>query len=274
MSAVMESLERRYEAIKPHLSERQRRIWLGSEARELGSGGVPGGRTDAVQGPARPTGAARTCGLDDPEPAAGPLRAPAVGAKPRNTTRRCRWRWTTWWSRSRGAIRCPRCGGRRSRRGPGRELRRQGHRVSATRWAAAARGAGYSLQANSKTREGAQHPDRDAQFRHINDPGRGAPGRREPVISVDTKKKELVGEFKNGRQRVATRRATRSRSGPRLPRPRGWARRSPTASTTWPPTRAGSASASTTTPPRSRSRRIRRWWHSGPARATPTPTGC
>ena len=44
MSAVMESLERRYEAIKPHLSERQRRIWLGSEARELGSGGVRDGR--------------------------------------------------------------------------------------------------------------------------------------------------------------------------------------------------------------------------------------
>jgi DDE family transposase len=60
------------------------------------------------------------------------------------------------------------------------------------------RGLGYSLQANVKTREGAQHPDRDAQFRHINRVAKRAIGRGEPVISVDTKKKELVGDFKNG----------------------------------------------------------------------------
>ena len=57
---------------------------------------------------------------------------------------------------------------------------------------------GYSLQANRKTREGRSHPDRDAQFRHI--AGRVAAARRagQPAVSVDTKKKELVGEFKNG----------------------------------------------------------------------------
>ena len=55
---------------------------------------------------------------------------------------------------------------------------------------------GYSLQANKKTREGAQHPDRDAQFQHINETVKAAIAAGEPVISVDTKKRELVGDFK------------------------------------------------------------------------------
>lgn len=59
------------------------------------------------------------------------------------------------------------------------------------------RGLGYSLQANVKTREGAQHPDRDAQFRHINRVAQRAVRAGQPVISVDTKKKELVGDFHN-----------------------------------------------------------------------------
>jgi hypothetical protein len=54
------------------------------------------------------------------------------------------------------------------------------------------------LQANRKTKEGASHPDRDAQFEHLNGKVKWSLGRKEPVISVDTKKKELVGEFKNG----------------------------------------------------------------------------
>lgn len=56
---------------------------------------------------------------------------------------------------------------------------------------------GYSLQANAKTREGADHPDRDAQFRHINETVKAAIVAGEPTISVDTKKKELIGDFKN-----------------------------------------------------------------------------
>jgi hypothetical protein len=59
------------------------------------------------------------------------------------------------------------------------------------------RSLGYSLQANVKTREGASHPDRDAQFEHINAVAKAAVAARQPVISVDTKKKELVGDFKN-----------------------------------------------------------------------------
>ncbi len=57
--------------------------------------------------------------------------------------------------------------------------------------------AGYSLQANRKTREGNQHPDRNAQFEHINEQVVTFHRQRQPVISVDTKKKELVGDFKN-----------------------------------------------------------------------------
>jgi transposase len=79
-----------------------------------------------------------------------------------------------------------------------RELRAPGHEISARSVAPLLRQLGYSLQANGKAKEGAQHPDRDAQFRHINATARAAIDRGEPVISVDTKKKELVGDFKNG----------------------------------------------------------------------------
>jgi len=58
-------------------------------------------------------------------------------------------------------------------------------------------GAGHSLQANRKTKEGSSHPDRDAQFRHINETAKAALSAGQPVISVDTKKKDLVGDFKN-----------------------------------------------------------------------------
>ena len=101
MSAVMESLERRYEAIKPHLSERQRRIWLGSEARELGSGGVRV-VADAVQVSPDTVRRGRS-ELDDPNRCLWAARgAPAVGANaPRNTTRGCPGRWTSWSTRTR-----------------------------------------------------------------------------------------------------------------------------------------------------------------------------
>jgi len=75
------------------------------------------------------------------------------------------------------------------------------HRVSRQLVAELLVAAGYSLQANRKTREGSTHPDRDAQFRYINQQVRRCQAAEQPVISVDTKKKELVGDFKNvGRQ--------------------------------------------------------------------------
>jgi len=78
-----------------------------------------------------------------------------------------------------------------------RELTAQGHRVSATTVGTLLKQSGYSLQANQKTREGKDHPDRDAQFRHINRRVKSQQRRGEPAVSVDTKKKENIGKYKN-----------------------------------------------------------------------------
>jgi len=78
------------------------------------------------------------------------------------------------------------------------ELSRLGHPVSARTVAALLKASGYSLQGNRKTREGAKHIDRDAQFGHINSRVMAMQSRGQPVVSVDAKKKELVGDFRNG----------------------------------------------------------------------------
>jgi transposase len=78
------------------------------------------------------------------------------------------------------------------------ELDRQGHPISHETVAQVLHELGYSLQGNRKTLEGTSHPDRDAQFMHINAQVEAFQRRGQPVISVDTKKKELVGDFKNG----------------------------------------------------------------------------
>jgi hypothetical protein len=78
------------------------------------------------------------------------------------------------------------------------ELTRQGHRVSADTVADLLHEEGFSLQGNAKALEGSGHPDRDAQFRYINEQVKAHLGTGDPVVSVDTKKKELVGGFKNG----------------------------------------------------------------------------
>ncbi|MBW8705674.1 hypothetical protein MBT84_39310 [Streptomyces sp. MBT84] len=89
----------------------------------------------------------------------------------------------------------------KSTRALAQELTRAGHRVSADTVADLLREEGFSLQANAKTIEGSQHPDRDAQSRYLNEQAREHRDAGQPVISVDTKKKELIGEFKNnGRQ--------------------------------------------------------------------------
>jgi len=77
------------------------------------------------------------------------------------------------------------------------ELTRQDHPLTDRTVAMLLKRAGYSLQANRKTREGSSHPDRNAQFEHINKHVLAFQKQNQPVISVDAKKKELVGEFKN-----------------------------------------------------------------------------
>ncbi len=128
------------------------------------------------------------------------------------------------------------------------ELTRQHHPVSDRTVACLLYAMGYSLQANRKTREGKQHPDRNAQFEYINEQVGRLQKRGQPVVSVDTKKKELVGDFKNPGEQW------RPEGMPEAVRvhdfkTRNWAKRFPTASTTWPTIKAGSAWASITTPP-------------------------
>ena len=78
------------------------------------------------------------------------------------------------------------------------ELQALGHKASASLVAILLKQLGYRLQSNQKTLEGADHPDRDAQFAYINQLTQAALAADEPAISVDTKKKELVGDFRNG----------------------------------------------------------------------------
>ncbi len=89
------------------------------------------------------------------------------------------------------------CWTNKSTRVLAQELRRQGHEVSHVTVARLLHQMGYSLQGNVKTWEGNQHPDRDQQFRYLNEQVREFVGTKDPVISVDTKKKELVGRFEN-----------------------------------------------------------------------------
>jgi hypothetical protein len=199
VSPVAESLVRRYDAVKPHLTERQRRVWLGVEARELGSGGV---RivADAV-GVSPDTVRRGRDELDDPQPLeVGRSRAPGGGR------RRAEARDPGLVGaldelvdpESRGDPMTPLRWTCKSLRGLAAELGNRGHPASATLVARLLHEAGYSLQANAKTLEGTQNPDRDAQFQHIHDTAAGFLAAGDPVVSIDCKKKEPVGQFKNG----------------------------------------------------------------------------
>lgn len=149
-----------------------------------------------------------------------------------------------------------------------RELREMGHEISARSVAPLLHELGYSLQSARKAKEGKQHPDRDAQFRHINKRVSAAITAGESAISIDTKKKELVGEFKNAGQEwrpagepveVLTHDFPSDAAGKAIP----------SGSTTSPRTRGSSTSGSTARLPSSRSTRSAPGGISSAARATP-----
>jgi hypothetical protein len=194
-------LAAKFAAIFPHLDERQRRLLMGAEARSLGHGGIrlvaraAGVReatvslgVDELDSGAEPLGRTRRPGggrrrAADLDPGLRPALLALVEPDERGDPM-SPLRWTTKSTRTLAA-----------------ELTGQGHRVSADTAGDLLRAEGFSLQANAKTVEGKQHPDRDAQFRYINEQVKAHQGTADPVISVDTKKKELVGEFRNaGRQ--------------------------------------------------------------------------
>jgi hypothetical protein len=199
MSSVMDSLARRYDAVKPHLTERQRRVWLGIEARELGASGV---RivADAVRVSPDTVRRGRD-ELDDPQPLeVGRSRAPGGGrARAEQQDPGLADALDKLVDpESRGDPMTPLRWTSKSLRTLAGELRSQGHQVSATLVQRLLHQSGYSLQSNAKTVEGNQHPDRDAQFQHIHDTAARFLSDGDPVLSVDCKKKELVGQYKNG----------------------------------------------------------------------------
>jgi hypothetical protein len=201
-SDQIREIRKKYQLLAPALDERQRRLWAASEVEVLSRGGL-----SAV---VRATGLAKTTilrGLGDlhhPEPlAAGRVRRAGAGRKratvlaPTLAGALDRLVEPT----SRGDPDSPLRWTFKSTRGLAATLRAQGFSVSHALVAHLLKDQGYTLQSNRKTREGAHHPDRNAQFEFINARVKRQLAAGQPAISVDAKKKELVGDYRNaGRQ--------------------------------------------------------------------------
>ena len=188
-----------------------RRQWAGAEAAAVGWGGltavskatglalntIMAGRAELRRGRGR---ARKAAGVR--------IRRPGGGRKPLTQTHpELRSRLLELVDpATRGHPESPLLWSSKSTRKLASELTRQGHQVSDRTVAALLQAEHYSLQANRKTKEGSAHPDRDAQFGYINQQALAALQEGRPVVSVDTKKKELVGEFKNGGQEWRPRR--------------------------------------------------------------------
>jgi len=199
MAVAVDSLSRRFEALRPHLNERQRRLWLGAEARELGPGGA--GVVAAAVGVAADTVRRGRSELDDPDPAPVGVSRKAGGGRKRAEALDPALVAALEQlvdPDSRGDPMSPLRWTCKSTRTLATALRERGHQVSEFVVRRLLKTLGYSLQANVKTAEGRQHPDRDAQFGYLNDQVKTHQDEHCPVISVDTKKKELVGLYKNG----------------------------------------------------------------------------
>jgi Rhodopirellula transposase DDE domain len=201
MSAIAESLVRRYDLVKAHLSERQRRVWLGAEARELGRSGVA--VVAAAAGVSRDTVRRGRDELDDPQPLeVGRSRTSGGGRKRAEVLQPglVEALDALVEPESRGDPMTPLRWTSKSLRTLEVELGSQGFGVSATLVQRLLHEAGYSLQGNAKTLEGTQHEDRDAQFRHIHDTAAEYAASGDPVVSIDCKEKEIVGLYKNNGQ--------------------------------------------------------------------------
>ena len=195
----VESLRTRFQRIEPFLDERGRRLFAANEALSLGRGGVT-----AVS---NATGVARSTinrGVGElkagHEESVGGIRRPGGGRK--REVERQPGLLDALEAEVEDAIRgdpqAPLRWISRSQRNIAETLRRKGFQVSQKLVGLLLRELKYSCQANRKTREGSHHRDRNAQFEHINASVKATIAAGEPAISVDTKKKELVGDFKNG----------------------------------------------------------------------------
>src|SRR6266542_730810 len=190
-------LAQKLAALLPYLNERQRRLLLAAEARALGRGGISRVARAArvsrptiqhglmeLEHPADMNRVRRTGGGRKPLRERDPTLVAALEALVDPDTRGDPMSPLRWTCKSTQQL--------------ARALTEAGHPVSHDVVADLLHALDYRLQANVKTREGRQHPDRDAQFRYLNEQVRTFRDRGLPVLSVDAKKKELVGRFKNG----------------------------------------------------------------------------
>lgn len=199
-------LKQKFEALSPLFDERSKRRWAAVEAQALGWGGV----TQV----AKATGLSRTtitAGMRElragaaasrPETPSGGVRRPGGGRKrlEHKTPELVRELEAMVEPATRGDPQSPLRWTCKSTQKLADALRAKGYSVSERKVAALLQSMHYSLQANRKANELAQHPDRNAQFEYINVQVKAFQAQQQPVISVDTKKKELVGDFKNAGQ--------------------------------------------------------------------------
>src|SRR5579862_2052027 len=202
-NSTVAKIQEKFHVLSPIMDERVRRRWAAAEAKSLGRGGV-----SLV---AQATGLSRTTihsgiaelseGQD--EDASPRIRRPGAG-RPRlaqQDPQMLHDLTVLVEPSTRGDPQSPLLWTCKSTRNLADELNRQGHQVSHDSVRRLLEELGYSLQANRKTKEGKDHPDRDAQFHYINRRVRQFQKRGQPVVSVDTKKKELLGDFKqSGRE--------------------------------------------------------------------------
>ena len=202
-SGTLRQIESKYALLSPLMDERVRRQWAATEAQAYGWGGVSA--VSNATGMSRKTIRKGLAELDARRknpggPVTSRLRSPGGGRK-RLTENDPDLSVALEWliePTTRGDPMSPLRWTCKSTQELARALSEQGHALSARTVGRLLNAAGYSLQGNRKTKEGADHPDRNAQFEHINTTVKRFQQRGQPVISVDTKKKELVGEFKNG----------------------------------------------------------------------------
>ena len=202
-SSDVAQIETKFRMLSPLMDERVRRQWAATEAQALGWGGVSAVST--ATGISRKTIRKGLTELDarqmNPKaPVSSRLRSPGGGRKRLTQSDPDLSAALEWLIEptTRGDPMSPLRWTCKSTQELARALSGQGHDLSASTVGRLLNAAGYSLQSNRKTKEGTDHPDRNAQFEYINAAVSRFQQRGQPVISVDTKKKELVGEFKNG----------------------------------------------------------------------------
>jgi hypothetical protein len=192
-----EVLAATFTLVAPHLTERQRRLLLGAAARALGYGGVS--RVARLATASRPTVRRGAAELDQPGDPRGRIRQHDGPKRRRDTDPGLLQALDRLVDPdTRGDPDSPLRWTCKSTRELAQALTAQGHPVSDDTVGRLLREQGYRLQRTLKTLEGAQHADRDAQFRYLNEQAKAHLADGQPVVSVDTKKKELVGRYVNG----------------------------------------------------------------------------